>query len=216
MTQEITPDASFILLEEQVRRFWRRHNVPEAFRALHRGGSPRTITLQPLMAAGRPPSEQVGLLATADLIVRYQAMRGWPAQRRTGWICHGLPVELTVERALDPDLSGYDLSTFGAACREAAIEGVQEGEALAGRLAVWPDLDDVFISLEPQTVGVVWGALRRLWDGGQLKRECRVASVCPRCATPLSSSEAARELWRSRRGPSGCGCPGTASLIPTY
>ena len=194
MTQEITPDASFTLLEEQVRRFWRRHNVPEAFRALHRGGSPRTITLQPLMAAGRPPSEQARLLATADLIVRYQAMRGWPAQRRTGWICHGLPVELAVERALDPDLSGYDVSAFGAACREAAIEGVHEGEALAGRLAVWPDLDDMFISLEPQTVGVVWGALRRLWDGGQLKREYCVISVCPRCATPLSSSEATRRV----------------------
>ena len=192
MTQEITPDVSFTLLEERVRRFWRRENVPEAFRAQHRGGSPRTITLQPLMAAGGPPSEQVELLATADLLVRYQAMRGWPAQRRTGWICHGLPVELAVERALDPDLTGYDLSAFSVDCREAAIEGVQEGEALAARLAIWPDQDDLFVSLEPQTVGFVWSALRRLWDGGQLRRERRVVSVCPRCATPLSSSEAAR------------------------
>jgi isoleucyl-tRNA synthetase len=192
VTQETTADASFTLLEEQVRRFWRRHDVPDAFRALHRGGSPRTITLQPLMAAGRPPSEQVELLATADLIVRYQAMRGWPAQRRTGWICHGLPVELAVERTLDPELSGYDLSAFSVDCREAAIKGVHEGEVLAGRLAVWPDPDQVFVSLEPQTVGVVWSTLRRLWDGGQLERERRVVSVCPRCATPLSSSEAAR------------------------
>jgi isoleucyl-tRNA synthetase len=192
VTQEITPDASFTLLEEQVRRFWQRHNVPEAFRAKQLGGSPRTVTLQPLMAAGRPPSEQVGLLAAADLIVRYQTMRGWPAQRRTGWICHGLPVELEVERALDPDLSGYDLPRFSAACRETAIKGVQEGEALAARLAVWPDLDEVFISLEPQAVGSVWSALRRLWDDGQLKREHRVVSVCSRCATPLSSLEATR------------------------
>ena len=192
MTQEITPDVSFTLLEEQVRRFWRRDNVPDAFQAKHRGGSPRTIALQPLMAAGRPPSELVGLLATADLLVRYQAMRGWPVRRLAGWVCHGLPVELAVERSLDPDLSGYDLSTFAAACREAAIRGVQEGEALAERIAVWSDHDDLFISLEPQTVGAVWSALRRLWDGGQLKREHRVVSVCPRCATPLSSSEATR------------------------
>ena len=192
MTQEITPDASFTLLEEQVRRFWRRDGVPEAFQARHRGGSPRTIVLQPLTAAGRPPSELVTLLATADLLIRYQAMRGWPARRLAGWVCHGLPVELEVERALDPELSGYDVSAFGAACREAAVKGVQEGEALAARMAVWPDQDDPFISLEPQTIGVVWSALRRLWNGGHLKRERRVVSVCPRCATPLSSSEAAR------------------------
>ena len=190
MTQEITPDASFTLLEEQVRRFWRRNSVPEEFLAKHRGGSPRTIALQPLMAAGRPPGELVGLLATADLFVRYQAMRGWPARRLSGWICHGLPVELEVERALDTDLSRYDISTFGAACREAAVKGVQEGEALAGRIAVWPAQDDPFISLEPQNIGMVWSALRRLWDGGHLKRRRRIVSVCPRCATPLSSSEA--------------------------
>jgi isoleucyl-tRNA synthetase len=192
VSQEITPEVSFTLLEEEVRRFWRRHGIPDAFRAMHHGGMPRAIALQPLMAAGRPSSEQVALLATADLLVRYQAMRGWPARRYTGWICHGLAVELAVERALDPDPSGYDVSTFGAACREAAIAGVEAGELLAGRLAVWPDVDDLFVSLEPQTVGTVWSVLRRLWDDGQLQRERRVVPVCTRCATPLSLSEAAR------------------------
>jgi len=188
----MAPEVSFTLLEEEVRRFWRRDGVAEAFRALRRGGSARTVALQPLMAAGRPPEEQVGLLATADLLLRYQAMRGWPARQRTGWICHGLPVELAVERRLDPGLSGYDVTTFSAACREAAIEGVQEGEILAERLALWLDPDEVFLSLEPQSVGIVWSVLRRLWDGGQLRHERRITPVCTRCATPLSSSEAAR------------------------
>jgi len=185
-------EVSFTLLEEEARRFWRREGVGEAFRALRRGGSPRTVALQPLMAAGRPLEEQVGLLATADLLLRYQAMRGWPARQRMGWICHGLPVELAVERRLDPDLSGYDLTTFSAACREAAIDGVQEGEIQADRLALWLDPDEVFLSLEPQNIGVVWSALRRLWDAGQLRHQHRVTPVCTRCATPLSSMEAAR------------------------
>ncbi len=190
--QEMAPEVSFTLLEEEVRRFWRREGVDEAFRALRRGGSPRTVALQPLMAAGRPPEEQVGLLATADLLLRYQAMRGWPARQRTGWICHGLPVELAVERRLEPDLSGYDVTTFSAACREAAIEGVRQGEIQAERLALWLDPDEVFLSLEPQSMGIVWSVLRRLWDGGQLRHEHRVTPVCTRCATPLSSMEAAR------------------------
>ncbi len=190
--QEMAPEVSFTLLEEEARRFWRREGVNEAFRALRRGGSPRTVTLQPLMAAGRPPEEQVRLLATADLLLRYQAVRGWPARQRMGWICHGLPVELAVERRLDPDLSGYDVATFSAACREAAIEGVQEGEILAERIAWWFDPDEVFLSLDPQSIGVVWRVLRRLWDGGQLRHEHRVTPVCTRCATPLSSMEAAR------------------------
>ena len=188
----MTPEISFTLLEEEVRRFWRRHGVPEAFRAKHHDGALQTIALQPLTAAGRPSSEWVALLATADLILRYQAMRGWPSRRRNGWVCHGMPIELVVESGLDPDLSGYDLSTFAAACREAAIKGVNDGEALAERLAVWPDAEDRFVSLEPENVGTVWSTVRRLWDAGKLKRERRVTPVCPRCATPLSGSEAAQ------------------------
>jgi isoleucyl-tRNA synthetase len=38
----------------------------------------------------------------------------------------------------------------------------------------------------------VWGALRRLWDAGRLRQERLVAPVCPRCATPLSATEAGR------------------------
>ena len=197
VAQEMTPEVSLTLLEEEVRRFWRRYSVSETFQARHRDGALQTLALEPLMAAGRPRGEWVALLATADLIGRYQAMRGWPVRRRAGWICHGLPIELAVERSLEPDLTGYDVPAFGAACREAAIEGVRDGEVLSERLAVWSEADDRFVSLEPNAVDAVWGVLRRVWDAGRLKRERRVIPVCPRCATPLSSSEAGRRAAKA-------------------
>ncbi len=189
---DLTAEASLTRIEEEVRRFWRRREVPAAFYAAHRDGPPYTIRQQPLTVAAESATDQARLLATTDLMARYRTMRGDAVQRHTGWVCHGLPVELSVEGSLGLDLAGYDLARFNAACREAAIQQVEQGEALTARLAVWPGPGSVFYSLEPQAVGVVWGALRQLYETGQLRHAHRLASVCPRCATPLSSTEAAR------------------------
>jgi isoleucyl-tRNA synthetase len=106
--------------------------------------------------------------------------------------CHGLQIEVAVQQSLGSDTADYDLAQFNAACHCAAIQGLQEGENLAERLGVWPELSSTYVSLRPQCIGTVWGALRRLWDAGRLRQERRVVSVCPRCATPLSTAEATR------------------------
>ncbi len=190
MLGELTSEATFTRIEEDVRRFWRRHGVPETFH--RRGGVAYGVYQQPLRAAGQPMVEQVRLMATANLFARYHSLRGEDVYYRSGWSSHGLAVEVGVEKALGPDLAAYDLAQFNAACRSATITGVQEGEDLADRLGLWPDSGDAFVTMAPEAISAVWGALRRLWDAGRLVREHRVVPVCPRCATPLATSEAAR------------------------
>lgn len=192
MFEQLTTEASFTRIEEQVRRFWRRHEVPDAFRAGRRDSRPYVVCQQPLGAAGQSLADQVRLLATADLVARYRAMRGNAVCHQVGWAGHGLPVEVGVERMLGSDVADYDLARFNAACREAVVEGMRQGEALAERLGVWLQPDRAYTTLAPQSIGAVCGALRRLWDAGRLKQERRVVPFCARCATPLSSAEAAR------------------------
>lgn len=192
MFEQLTAEASFTRIEEQVRRFWRRHEVPVTFRAARRDGQPYVVCQQPLDAAGQSPVDQVRLLVTADLVARYRTMQGNATCHQVGWAGHGLPIEVGVERMLGSDVADYDLERFNAACREAVVEGMQQGEALAERLGVWLQPDCAYITLAPESIGTVWGALRRLWDMGRLKQERRVVPFCARCATPLSSAEAAR------------------------
>ena len=199
MFGELTAETSLARIEEEVRRFWRRHEVPQAFHTARRGGSPYVLYQQPLLAAGGSVANQVLLLATTDLLARFHTMRGRAVQRWSGWICHGLALEVAVERALGQDIADYDLEQFNTACRRAAVEGIQLGEALAERLGVWPGPGGTFRSLEPQAVGAVWAFLRQLWEAGRLRREEAVAPVCTRCATPLSSVEASRRLLEVER-----------------
>jgi isoleucyl-tRNA synthetase len=109
-----------------------------------------------------------------------------------GWVGHGLAVEVAVERSLGPEVAGLEEAAFNAACRKLAHAEVARGEQLANELGLWLNIDDSYVTLTPSAVGAVWGALHRLWKAGRLRQEQRVVPYCPRCATPLSAAEAAR------------------------
>ena len=129
------------------------------------------IVQQPLAAAGQSPAEQVWLLAVSDLLARYRRMRGDAVHHQVGWSGHGLAVEVAIERALGPDLAGYDLAQFNAACRAAAVEGLGRGQALAERLGVWADPADSYLTLDPPAIDKVWAALQRLWEADRLRHD---------------------------------------------
>ena len=138
MFEELTSEATFTRIEEEVWRFWRRYDVPEAFHASPRAGSPFVLSQQPSSAVGEALIDWVQVLVASDVLVRYRRMRGEAIYRSTGWICHGLPVEVAVERTLGPDVIDYDMAQFNNACRQAVLDGVQRAEALAERLHVRP------------------------------------------------------------------------------
>ncbi len=189
---QLTPDASMIRLEEAVRRLWKRHDLMTAGRERRSDGPLLLIYPQPL-ATDQPRASRVRLLATADLLARHRTMRGAFVRQRVGWASHGLAVEVAVERLLGPEVAGLEESAFCDACRELALADVAQGEHLLSELGLWLDADDVYLTLTPDAVGIVWGALHGLWQAGRLRQELRVVPFCPRCATPLSAAEAARE-----------------------
>jgi isoleucyl-tRNA synthetase len=192
MLEEMTAETSFTRIEEHVRRLWRLHGIAEAFCAPRQDAPPYLVDQQPLAVAGQSWADQVRLLAAGDLMARYLTMRGFAVRHKLGWECHGLRVETAVEQSLGPEGADCDLAQFNAACRAVAVEGIAHGEALADHLGVWFDAADTYNTMTPQAIGAVWGALRQLWDAGRLKRERRVVSICPRCATPLSAAESIR------------------------
>jgi isoleucyl-tRNA synthetase len=183
---------NLVQIEQEIRRFWQRYQVPEATAQAHHGGPEVRIVQQPLAVAGQPRAEQVGLLALSDLLARYRSMRGNRVRCQRGWSCHGLPVELAVEGSLPAEMLGVDLAGFTAACHDEALHRLRAGEALAAELGVWIEPEDSYATLTPEAIADTWAAVKRLWDRGHLRRERIVAPVCPRCATPLSAAEARR------------------------
>ena len=150
----------------------------------------------PPTANGTPGAHHVEARVFKDIFPRYRTMKGYFVPRQAGWDCHGLPVELAVERELGfsgkQDIEDYGIAEFNAKCRESVLRHVDEFTQMSERMAFWVDTDAAYWTMNPDYVESVWWSLKTIFDAGLLVQDHRVAPYCPRCGTGLSDHELAQ------------------------
>jgi len=186
---------SFPELEERVLERWRERDVFHRSLSQREGAEIWSFYEGPPTANGRPGSHHVLSRVFKDIYPRYKAMCGYRVPRKAGWDCHGLPVELEVEKQLGisskQEIEDFGIAEFNARCRESVFEYVEEWNRLTQRIGFWIDLDDPYVTLDDKYIESVWWSLKRLWDDDRLYEGHKVVPYCPRCGTALSSHEVA-------------------------
>ena len=131
-----------------------------------------------------------------DVFPRFKTMQGCHVPRRAGWDCHGLPVEIAVEKELGftgkHDIEGYGIAEFNASCRESVLRHVDAFAELTERMGYWVDMSTAYRTMDPAYVESVWWSLKQIFDKGLLVEDHRVTPYCPRCGTGLSDHEVAQ------------------------
>jgi isoleucyl-tRNA synthetase len=189
----IDPQVSFPALEEAVLERWRERDVfAESVR--RRAGAPQWGFYEgPPTANGPPGTHHVLSRVFKDIFPRYRTMTGHYVERKAGWDCHGLPVELALEAELGftskDDIERYGIAEFNAKCREKVLSHVAEWNRLTERIGFWVDLDDAYRTLDPSYVESVWWALKTIHEKGLLYEKLKVVPYCPRDQVTLSSHE---------------------------
>jgi isoleucyl-tRNA synthetase len=150
----------------------------------------------PPTANGKPGIHHAEPRVFKDVFCRYRTMTGHHVPRRAGWDCHGLPVELAVEKELGfsgkQEIERYGIEAFNARCRESVLRHVGEHQELSRRMGYWVDQVNAYRTMDPDYVDSVWWSLKTIFDKGLLVEDYRVAPYCPRCGTALSDHEVAQ------------------------
>jgi isoleucyl-tRNA synthetase len=185
--------VDFVALEERVLARWRETGLAGAVAASRAGSEPWVFYEGPPTANGRPGLHHVWARAFKDLFPRFRTMAGYDVPRKGGWDCHGLPVEIEVEKELGFTRKGqieeYGIARFNERCRTSVRRYVADWAALTERSGVWIDTNDAYWTMSNEYVESVWWLMRRLHDAGLLYEGHRVTPYCPRCGTALSSHE---------------------------
>ncbi|MDQ6728713.1 MAG: isoleucine--tRNA ligase [Actinomycetota bacterium] len=189
----VDPQLDLVALEHRVLDRWRETGLVDQVKALRAGAEPWIFYEGPPTANGKPGLHHVWARAFKDLFPRFQTMQGRDVPRKGGWDCHGLPVEIEVEKELGltnkHQIEAFGIAEFNERCRESVKRYVQDWQALTERAGVWIDTDDAYWTLDNAYVESVWWLVRQLWDKGLLYEGHRVSPYCPRCGTALSSHE---------------------------
>lgn len=183
-------------LERAVLDFWSESKV--FARSLEQSeGRPEWVFYEgPPTANGMPGAHHIEARVFKDVFPRFRTMRGYHVARKAGWDCHGLPVELAVEKELGfngkQDIENYGIAEFNAKCRESVTRHTDAFADLTTRMGYWVDLDDAYRTMNPEYIESVWWSLKQIFAKGLLVQDHRVAPWCPRCGTGLSDHELAQ------------------------
>lgn len=112
-------------LDRRIIKWWQANDV--FVRSLERtAAGPSWVFYEgPPTANGTPGTHHVEARVFKDVFPRYKTMKGYSVPRRAGWDCHGLPVELAVEKELGlsgkSDIEKIGIAEFNARCRESVL-----------------------------------------------------------------------------------------------
>jgi isoleucyl-tRNA synthetase len=190
---ELPATADLPAFEHEVLRRWREGRIFERSLEQTARGQRWNFYEGPPTANGLPGVHHMEARALKDAFPRFRTMQGYYVPRRAGWDCHGLPVEVAVERALGftskHDIEAYGIAEFNARCRESVLRHVDAFAEFTERMGYWTDLDHAYRTMDPGYIESVWWSLKEIFARGLLVQDLRISPYCPRCGTPLSDHE---------------------------
>jgi isoleucyl-tRNA synthetase len=193
--EPVDPKASLPEREARVLAFWRDDDVFRRQLEQRKGGELWVFYEGPPTANGKPGIHHTEPRTFKDVYPRFRAMAGYYVPRKAGWDCHGLPVELEIEKEIGTktkrDIEAFGIAEFNRLCRESVTRYVDDWERMTERLGFWIDTADAYKTMDGEYVESVWWSLKQLHQRGLLYQDDRVTSYCPRCGTALSDHETA-------------------------
>ncbi len=122
-----------------------------------------------------------------DIIVKSKTLAGFDAPYVPGWDCHGLPIELMVEKQLgDKEVSPDE---FRKLCRAYAATQVENQKRDFIRLGVLGDWDKPYLTMNFSTEADIVRALGRILENGHVYRGQKPVNWCMDCGSALAEAE---------------------------
>ncbi|WP_052385910.1 isoleucine--tRNA ligase [Arenimonas malthae] len=124
-----------------------------------------------------------------DLVVKSKLLSGFDAPYVPGWDCHGLPIELVVEKKFGKVGDKLDAAAFRAKCREYAAEQIAGQSKDFQRLGVLGDWEHPYRTMDFAFEADMLRALARIIENGHLSRGVKPVHWCFDCGSALAEAE---------------------------
>jgi isoleucyl-tRNA synthetase len=124
-----------------------------------------------------------------DIVVKFKTLAGYDAPYVPGWDCHGLPIELNVEKKLGKAGLAIDASVFRRACRDYAQSQINLQRDDFIRLGVMGDWYKPYLTMDFQTEANIIRSLARIYHNGHLQKGFKPVHWCMDCGSALAEAE---------------------------
>lgn len=124
-----------------------------------------------------------------DIIVKSRGLSGFDAPYVPGWDCHGLPIEMMVEKKIGKAGHKVDAHTFRNACRDYAAKQVEKQCVDFQRLGILGDWHKPYLTMDFKNEANIIRAFGKIVDAGHLHKGSKPVHWCIDCASALAEAE---------------------------
>jgi len=124
-----------------------------------------------------------------DIIIKSKRMQGYFSPYVPGWDCHGLPIELMVDKKLGKKKREMSKADFRRQCREYAKIWVKTQSEEFQRLGIFGDWDKPYLTMTSGYEATTARELARLVERGSLYKGKKPIHWCSSCVTALAEAE---------------------------
>ncbi|OGT22487.1 MAG: isoleucine--tRNA ligase, partial [Gammaproteobacteria bacterium RIFCSPHIGHO2_02_FULL_42_13] len=123
------------------------------------------------------------------IVLKSKTMAGFDAPYVPGWDCHGLPIELNVEKKKGKPGQKISTAEFRQACQVYAAEQVQRQRVAFERLGVLGDWDHPYLTMDYAYEAEIIRSLANMVEGGHVARGFKPVHWCIDCRSALAEAE---------------------------
>lgn len=124
-----------------------------------------------------------------DIIIKSKTLSDFDSPYVPGWDCHGLPIELVVEKKFGKPGKKLNSAEFRQKCREYALKQVDGQREDFKRLGVFADWDKPYLTMDFDTEANIIRALGKIADNGHLQQGFKPVHWCTDCGSALAEAE---------------------------
>ncbi|HMK56123.1 MAG TPA: isoleucine--tRNA ligase [Dissulfurispiraceae bacterium] len=175
--------------EPEMLQYWKEHRIYERLQEKNRGGKRYILHDGPPYANGNIHIGHALNKILKDIIVKYRSMRGYYSPYVPGWDCHGLPIELQVDKNLGQKKDSVSVSEKRQLCREYAerFVNIQRDEFI--RLGVFGDWMQPYLTMSFGYESTIVKEFFRFVRNGMVYKGKKPVHWCPSCVTALAEAE---------------------------
>jgi isoleucyl-tRNA synthetase len=194
---------NFVEIELEILKNWKKMNLFKKVQDQNKNNTPYVFLEGPPTANGMPHMGHALTRVIKDSFLRFHSMRGrFVTPRVGGWDCHGLPVELEIEKKLGinskEEIEKFGIAKFNELCKESVLKYTNEWIKMSDRMGFLLDMNverappkGAYVTMTNNYIESVWWSLATLYEKNLLFRGHKIVPYCARCGTSLSSHELA-------------------------
>lgn len=181
--------ANLAQREPETLKFWQEKQIYQQMRKAHANDQKFIFHDGPPYANGRLHMGHALNKILKDIVIKSQAMSGFDTPYIPGWDCHGLPIELNVEKKVGKAGQKVTADEFRQACRQYANSQVAIQSEQFQRLGVFGDWLHPYLTMDHQYEANIVRALAMVIDAGHLVHGKKPVHWCVDCGSALAEAE---------------------------